>query len=179
MKKLIIFVLIASVCMFAGCGKNNTVSNEIPSDSKVSEKTDKIEETTEIVLYYPDNQGVFLCKEQRQIPAENSENPEYVLRELIKGTEDEKLSEVIPDTVQINSCLAEDGLCTVDFSKEFFEIQGTASQEMAIYSVVNTLCEFENIDSVQFLIDGQKMDMFGNYDFASAFEADLSFVKAQ
>ena len=59
----------------------------------------------------------------------------------------------------------EDGLCIVDFSEELIANLpgGQQNEEMAVYSIVNTLCQFPTIDQVEFRVEGQKMDTLLGY----------------
>lgn len=182
MKRIIVLALALCMAFCTSCTKKQETSGEItnPKTGDVEEVTPKKPEDNkkaDIVLYYSDNQGIALHPETRSVFADDATNPEFVLEELIKGTENEEYSNVIPTETVINSCMLEGGVCTVDLSVDFIEIQGTASQEMAMYSVVNTLCAIKGVDKVKFLIDGEVVSLFGYYDFASPFEADMSFVQ--
>ena len=64
----------------------------------------------------------------------------------------------------------------MDLSEEFLSIEGSATQKMAVYSIVNTLCRVKGVYSVQFVIDGELVEIFGNYLFDEPFEADMSLV---
>ncbi len=186
MKKIIIFaIVIACIIFCASCIKNNTDTTVVnPDTGDIQEivppnEEDEVEEPAkaDIILYYSDNQGLGLTKETRTVDAKDASDPAFVLKELIKGTENPNCVNVIPTNTAINACTVSGDRCTVDLGVDFIEIQGTASQEMAMYSVVNTLCAIDGITEVQFLIEGEKVSLFGNYDFASAFEADMSFVR--
>ncbi len=179
MKKIIVLTLVFCMVFCTACSVNETAEDVVGTD------TDDIMEVTEeevpkededIILYYSDNQGTGLHRETRTVSYDDAHNPEAVLKELFKGTQNTTYTNVIPDTVIINSCSLKNGVCTVDLSVEFIEIQGTAAQEMAMYSIVNTLCEMEEVDKVQYLIDGEKVELFGYFDLASPFEADMTFV---
>jgi len=58
----------------------------------------------------------------------------------------------------------EDGLCTVDLSKDFVDNHsgGSAGELMTLGSIVNTLTEFPEIDRVQILVEGQAGETLGN-----------------
>jgi len=179
MKKLIVLFLVISMLFCVACTKKEPVKDNSNTSGQTTDNNDKpeVKETSKIVLYFADSQGMGLCGEEREILADDAKNPEAVVKELIKGTENTELESVIPQTTKVLSCTLKDSMCTLDLSKDFIEIQGTASQEMAMYSVVNTLCGIDGVDKVKFLIEGEEVPLFGNYDFASPFEADMTFVK--
>jgi germination protein M len=83
---------------------------------------------------------------------------------------------VPPDTV-LNSTTIRDNICYVDLSSEFTEMVPGVSSDVVIYSIVNTLCELSNVNKVQFLIDGEPQETYGEtIDFYLPFERKLDFV---
>ena len=48
--------------------------------------------------------------------------------------------------------------------------------KLAVFSIVNSLTELDNIGRVQFLIDGKKVDEFGTIPFGYPFERDMSII---
>ena len=49
-------------------------------------------------------------------------------------------------------------------------------EKMTIYSIVDSLTELDNIQRVQFLMDGKKVDNFGNINIGSMFGRDGSII---
>lgn len=111
---------------------------------------------TRISLYYLDKTSGVLTKEERNVDAkELIDVPyKYTLEELFKGPEDSKLSNPIPQNTKINSVDVKNGVLTIDLSKEFLNSTGMDS----IYSIVNTMTEFNEINGVKFKIDGEIKD---------------------
>lgn len=113
------------------------------------------------VLYFKDKQGL-LVPVMRKIPWEEGiaklairnmiDSPE--LRENVAPT---GLIPIIPAGTEIMgmSINEETGLCKVDFSKEVLNYETEEDEESLIKGVVYTLTEFQAIDEVQFLIDGE------------------------
>ena len=147
-----------------------------PQGTKVSESTDTGEESEDedevkngeiaINVYYLDSMGEYLVGEARIVSSENK----YVdaLYELMKLPVDSSLYRLVPDSTKINSIVVEDGLAKVDFSKEFVEDRITSDTEdiLLIYSIVSTLTEFPEVNSVSFYIDGEKLDTLGELDIS-------------
>jgi len=140
-------------------GENDVDEDQPVEDEKVIESSDLT-----INVYYADAMGEYLVGEARVISSENK----YVdaLNELMKLPIDSSLFQLIPDTTKINSIVVKDGLAKVDFSKEFIEdkFQGDTADILLIYSIVNTLTEFPEVNSVSFYIDGEKLDILGEID---------------
>lgn len=117
--------------------------------------------TRKVSLYFAvsTDTDVYLVKETREIPV-SKELYKNVLEELIKGPENDQLSPTIPSNVKVNSVKISDNTATVDFSKEiitnFEEIPHSSTTEvLAIFSIVNTLTEFEEIKKVKITIEGK------------------------
>lgn len=116
---------------------------------------------------YEDNQA-FLETEIRDVP-KNDNIYKSIVEELIKGPKSEQLYPTLPSNTNVYSVFLEDGLATVDFSKEiitnFEEIPHSSTTEvLAIYSIVNSLTEFEQIEKVRIIIEGkQKGQVDGLY----------------
>ncbi len=167
MKRFI--VLFSAVCLLfvSSCTPKKPVTKEI--NTQTPQKQVVKEATKDITLYYADKDAADLYSEIRTVPADKADDAYFVLEELLKGTSLENLTNSIPKGTKVNSCTVENGLCTLDLSADFISKQGTANEQMAIYSVVNTLCCLDGIDEVQFLIDGQKVKIFGSYIFDEPF----------
>ena len=120
------------------------------------EISDEINYETNIVLYYPDKQSGVITKENRIIDArELIDNPyAYTLNLLIQGPKNENLINTIPDGTRVNSATLKKGTLYIDLSTEFLNSNGMDS----INSIVNTMSEFNEINTIKFTIEGQKKD---------------------
>ncbi|MGM0365415.1 MAG: GerMN domain-containing protein [Actinomycetota bacterium] len=82
------------------------------------------------------------------------------LEALIEGPEADELFATIPSSTRVNSVVVEDGLAIADFSRELLTDtsipHSSATEYLAIYSIVNTLTEFEDIDKVRITIEGKQ-----------------------
>lgn len=138
--------------------------NDVDEDQPVEDE--EVIESSELTInvYYADAMGEYLVGEARVISSENK----YVdaLNELMKLPIDSSLFQLIPDTTKINSIVVKDGLAKVDFSKSFVEDRFVSDTVdiLLIYSIVNTLTEFPEVNSVSFYIDGEKLDILGEID---------------
>ena len=83
---------------------------------------------------------------------------------LIWGPQTEGLRATIPEGTRLLGISIVNGLCTVDFSKEFVDNHsgGSAGEIMTLTSILKTLQEFPSIDKVQILVEGQKGATLGN-----------------
>ena len=69
-------------------------------------------------------------------------------------------------------------MCYVDLGNGFNELLSGISSEVTVYSIVNTLCELANVNRVQFTVDGEPQDKYGEMDsFSSVLERKLDLVE--
>ncbi len=143
---------------------------ETPEGDVVEDETEKeAEEQTggeeiTINVYYSDPMAEYLVPESRIISSENK----YVdaLHELMKKPVDETLTPLMPDTTTVNSVTVEDGNAKVDLSQEFLDDRFVSDTVdiLLLYSIVNTLTQFPEVNSVTLYIDGEKLDILGQLD---------------
>ena len=82
---------------------------------------------------------------------------ESIVRELINGPISSNLVNVIPESLEILSVEAIDGTVYVNFSGE--GMYGSSMQEyFTIEQIVASLFELDGIKSVQFLVNGEKVE---------------------
>ena len=132
-------------------------------------------DTRRITLYFAAADGT-LSPETRDIPKQEG-IARATLNELIAGPQDESLLPTLPAGTILEGINIADGLCTVDLSSELVAdlSQDTDQQLLALYSVVNTLCQFETVEQVRILVDGQALPTsIGGVDASAALApADL------
>lgn len=88
---------------------------------------------------------------------------EVVIQQLMNGPlkEDKGIKfRTIPKEARLLKVTTKDGVCYVDFSSEFLDKLPDITDEVALYSIVNSLVELPNVNKVQFLINGEKQKSF-------------------
>ena len=131
-----------------------------------------------VTLYFSDDMGEKLVPLRRRAPLLDNSMEKTVITELIKGPDGEGYYGTLPAGTKLLTVETKEKICFVNFSRELVDkfSGGSAEATMAIYSVVNSLTELDDIDKVQFLIDGEKVEWFGEYAFSEPFERDMSVV---
>lgn len=66
----------------------------------------------------------------------------------------------VPDRTDLLGLDIDDGVATVDLTSEFESGGGSLSMTMRLAQVVYTLTQFETVDAVQFMLDGERVDVF-------------------
>ena len=151
-----------------GNGENNNNEPDIPQKK----------EEVEINLYFADANIMNLEREKRVF--KNDENlAKNVALSVIKGPKSGNIYALIPADTEIISINVKDGLCTVDLNDEFTNFTGGTSMEnLAVHSLVNSLCEIEEINKVKINVEGNTSAMFGgHYSLEDAFTKDMTIVK--
>ena len=131
----------------------------------IIESLSSIKKTT-ANLYFFDDQAMHLFTEERKIRTDNLFK--NLMEELIRGPESEELRRTVPSEAKVISVDREENMLIVDFSKELSSDRtfGHSSEYMRIYSVINTATQFEEIDKVKLLMEGEMITHYGGHDIA-------------
>lgn len=145
---------------------------EEPKNSPDINKVQKLAETPkemDIAVYYVkfSDSDVFLAREIHRVPF-TEDGPRAAVNELISGNpKTPGAARVLPTGTSILGLKINDGLATVNFSKEVLNANvGSSGESLGIQSIVNTLTEFPNIKEVSFQVEGKAegraMDWWGH-----------------
>lgn len=108
-----------------------------------------------VTLYYSNKLGTQLVAKNESIAVGKSTSLEKILVEyLIKGPTDSNMAASLPSDLKVLSISVSDNICYVNLSSVFLTEMVNVSNEIPIYSIVNTLCAQGNIDSVKIMING-------------------------
>lgn len=168
-KLIIIFSVLAVLIAIVGyLGinhlKEKQVNSEIEEYTPQQEITEEQMRKTMVSLYFYNNETGELETEARLIDAvELLENPyAKLVQMLIDGPKSEKLKSLIPEDTKLIKTEINSGCVTVDMSIEILNYtEDNDLKNKMIYSIVNTLTELTEVDSVKFLINGEENDEFG------------------
>ncbi len=149
-------------------------ANDIVYDTELEDEQHRY-----VRLYFADKDAGKLVAEARKVELSPKESIEMrILKELIKGPEKNFLSKTIPEETRILSVETKEGVCFVNLSQEFItkHIGGSSSEMITVYSIVNSLTQLENVDKVQFLIEGQKTEVYIQMIFNEPFTQNDSII---
>ena len=163
---IILILAIVSIFLFKNTGSNENSLNQIIEYTPAQEFSDDEIRKTIISLYFKNIETNSLVAETKCIDVkELYENPyTYLINMLTVGPESEKLESAIPEGTKVNSCVLKGNTVYVDLSKEFIDNapSGIAEESMAIYSIVNTLTELNEVSGVKILINGEENKAFND-----------------
>lgn len=142
-------------------------------DSEISAQTT---EYAILRLYFANQNVTDLAMEERVVEVNaNQAREKTILEQLIAGPMEKEHHATMPaDTKILDATTTADGTCYVNLSQEFVTKQSDnpAEELLTVYSVVNSLCELDHVDKVQFLINGEKLEEYkGVLDFKTPFTA--------
>ena len=89
---------------------------------------------------------------------------------------DEKVF-TVPEGTKLIKTTTKEGICYIDFNSSFLNKRAGLSDEVAVYSIVNSLAELSTVSKVQFTIDGVSVEKYGDgMVFDGIFERNLDIV---
>lgn len=132
-----------------------------------------------VKLYFANKKGDALVEYNTDINYTGTETiEELVIQQLINGPTKLGLYSTIPEGTTLLNVSKADGICTVDFNEKFLDKLPNISEEVAIYSVVNTLVELPDIDKVQFTINSEvKKTYWEDKSFEAPFDSKLDLIE--
>ncbi|MBR6350369.1 MAG: GerMN domain-containing protein [Lachnospiraceae bacterium] len=115
-----------------------------------------LKQETDLTLYFADETGTALVPATYHfaISKNNSSMEEYIVRQIIEGPSDPTMLRTLSKDLELISIVTTDYVCYVNFDSRFLEQPQVVSDELMIYSVVNSLCRLPYVSSVQFMVDG-------------------------
>lgn len=117
-----------------------------------------------LTLYYSNRLGDKIVKEMRNVHySSNTTLEKVVMEQVIKGPMNKQLNQVVPDSLRVLGISVDKKICTVNLDRQFLEPNNLGVlPEVAIYSIVNSLCDVLGVDNVQFQVEGESDVMFGD-----------------
>lgn len=157
---LIIIVVLISVGLYLVMGR------EDPQQEQV------------VDLYFADNQAQYLRKETRVVGPEDI----YLetLQALIEGPQEDRYRATIPGETRVESFTLANNRAEVSFNQAFREEHwgGSTGERITVYSIVNTLTQFSEIDEVKILVSGEELEtLAGHMDLTVVFGYNEEIVR--
>ncbi len=179
LKTLAVIMSLTGFLLVSGCSgdqspNNSALSSDQQSSSAVSSsdsdtmqtKDSKSTNTVAINVYFPDANGDKLIATKKQLPTNATDKYTAAVQLLVDGPiSDKEGIAIIPKNTKLLSVKVNNGVATVDFSKEFKSnfAGGSTNEIMLIGSIVDTLTQFDDVKSVQFTIEGKKLDALSGH----------------
>ncbi len=166
----------------------NTLEVPDPDDITIEETYEPVQtigqpvQEMTVSLYFADAGRNQLVKTEKRIPKVEG-MARATVETLLEGPDAASgLVAAVPTGTQLLdiNVKADEKRCIVDFSQELRNqlASGSNSEQLAIYSIANTLCQFDTIQEVEFRIEGQTVTtLAGSSDLTQAVTANASIVR--
>lgn len=147
MKKYILYLLLIAVLVIsAGCTNG---ADPDPGEPEL---------ITENILFYYGSEGneTFVSEERQITYPEGDDKYEAALIELIKGPENPAYVGNIPENTEVYGTIEQSRDLIVSLSDDFLSFGGSVAEIVAVGSIVNTLTQFDEIERVKILVEGEE-----------------------
>lgn len=114
-----------------------------------------------LALYFASPNGDKLVRDNVTVAYSRTISIERVIVEqLIAGPDNSAYDSTLPENLKLLNITVKDGTCYVNLDSTFLTEIVNVSSSVPIYSIVNSLCELDNIDKVQILINGEPKKVY-------------------
>ena len=136
-------------------------------------------EETELTLYFANESGDKLVKQNEQVKySTNTSREKLIVEKLMHGPQDETAHPTISSTCTLLSVTVKDNICYVNFDSEFMSSAHDIKPEITIYSIVNSLIEGTAVNKVQIMVNGEKNVLYMNtIDLSQPLQQDLDLIQ--
>lgn len=185
---IIMAVLMAIVFMIAGCDNAAPGNQPTPAnpENKVTDKsqpsgsaTAEPERTMQLVVYHATKDAMYLVPEMHKVPV-NSHPARTAIELLQAGPKNPEFVGVMPAGTQMKNITVKDHIAYVDFNDKLIKKNGggSASEILLVGAIVNTLTEFPDIEQVQILVNGKKIETIsGHMDTSEPLSRSEKIIK--
>lgn len=138
-------------------------------------------ERVRLKLYFASEDGTSLIATNRTMAYNTNISLEkLVVEQLLSGPGADVADTVYPTinpSTKLVSISVKDGICYVNFDENFLTQMYNVTTDVAIYSVVNSLIELNNVNKVQISINGETDLMFReSVSLSTMFERNLDLI---
>lgn len=144
----------------------------------LSDNTQDLVEAT-VSVFYADKESRYLIEEKVKTKLETvEEQAAYAVSLLGQLPDTEALRTTLPKGTEILDLSIEDHVCSIDFSEEFYlnRPQTDGEERIVLLSIVNTLTSFDEIETVQFFVSGESLDVYHKMKLNLQFSRDESAI---
>lgn len=170
---IIIIICIVLAILYVVKNKNKNVQElEYEPQEEISEEQER---QTMVSLYFINKTTRKVEPEARLIDVKELVNEPYtkLINLLIEGPKNENHEKAIPEGTKLLEAKIQGEVLYLNFSEEFINnhIGGKVEEENTITSIVNTLTELTEVNSIKILINGEENLKFkdGEVDFCNNF----------
>lgn len=134
---------------------------------------------TELTLYFATKDGTGLVKEVQTVRHNSNISKEkLVLERLLAGPKSKNAQAAIPTNTQLNSVSVMNGVCFVNLNEAFLEQNFKIQENVVIYSIVDSLAELSDIQTVQISVNGDTDMVYReSLSLSRYYKSNLNLIK--
>lgn len=190
-KKVLALVFVLLTTLLGGCANNSqapsVVPNELIKKDQPKETTPAVpnpplpggQETMIVTVYNGTTDAKYLVAEPHVVP-KNDQPAKTAMELLVAGTKNVNLVSVMPTGTKLRNLSVKDKIAYVDFNDKLIKNNtgGSASEILLVAAIINTLTEFKEIQKVQIMVDGKKIDTIsGHLDIGEPLSRSEKIIK--
>ena len=161
-RRIIIAIITLILIILVGIFIYNNISIEKSENEKYQEYTPQEEiseeqmRQTKVILFFENIETGELESESKIVDANLLIKDPYkeIIQWLIKGPQSSNLKKLIPDGTVLHDVKVEKSCAIINVSNEFLNFGDEKNKLKIINSIVNTLTNLKEINSIKFLING-------------------------
>ena len=135
-------------------------------------------EKTSLLLYYATEDGNYISEVNRTVHYSISQPLEQVVMQyLAESPGKEGLMTAIPEGTNVLSVVTSDGTCYLTLDSNFLNMPEGESRDVAIYSIVNSLCALDSVDRVQIIVEGTGNAVVSSDSVSGTYKRNDSIIK--
>lgn len=137
-----------------------------------------------VSVYFANEDGTALRESHRQVAYNgNITMEQLVVEQLIGGPIEEEVAAgmyaTIPAGTQLSKISTKDGVCYVDLNDKFLDKLEGVTEQVVLYSIVNSLVELPNVNKVQIRIGGELRKNYQSIEMPEMFERNLDLIETE
>ena len=153
----LILIIIAGIFIYNNVSLENNIDeyHDYTPQQEISEEQMR---QTKVILFFANSETGELESETKIVDANLLINEPHkeIMNWLIKGPQSSNLKKLIPDGTAMHDIKVEKSCATINLSSEFLNYETEENKLKIINSIVNTLTNLKEINSVKFLINGEQ-----------------------
>ena len=184
---LLAALMLAATLLIAGCDSAAPATGQTPAETpaKSAEQSQNpgtapgAGQTMQLTIYHATKDAMYLVPETHKVPV-NSHPARTAIELLIAGTKNANLVGVMPPGVKVKNVTVKDHVAYADFDDKLIKKGngGSVSEILLVGAIVNTLTEFPDIQKVQIMVDGKKIDTItGHLDVSEPLSRSEQIIK--
>ena len=153
----LILIIIAGIFIYNNISIENT-TDEYKDYTPQEEISDEQMRQTKVILFFANSETGELESETKIVDANILIKEPYkeIMNWLIKGPQSSNLKKLIPEGTAMHDIKVEKSCAIINLSSEFLNYENDENKLKIINSIVNTLTNLKEINSVKFLINGEE-----------------------